>query len=234
MIPQEPYRVLDSLLRDIRAGGATGAATLHRQPRPEFDIANRVALGPLPTRGEALGTVLRNRTSTRNYSDEPIPLNTIAAVLAAAVRSDERNWPNEQTRVGAVELVLVAWRVDGLPAATYIYAPQSHEALAIGPAPCGSDAEELVIQREFARAAALVIVLGGLAEAVSRYGGHGHRQLLVRAGAAAHAATLAALSLGLGACVTGGLLPRAVENLAGIDGYRQSVLFAVALGGLTI
>ena len=61
--------------------------------------------------------------------------------------------------------------------------------------PDGRDAEELVMQREFADAPALLVITGNLAAALARHGSHGHRLLLTRAGAAGHAAWLAALRL---------------------------------------
>jgi nitroreductase len=54
--------------------------------------------------------------------------------------------------------------------------------------------------------------------------------LLARAGAAAHAAWLAALGMGLDGTVFAGLLPAAVRELAGTDGYTSAPLFAFSLG----
>jgi Nitroreductase family len=90
--------------------------------------------------------------------------------------------------------------------------------------------KDLAIQEEFMGAAALVIVLANLAGAVSAGRTHGYRQLLVRAGAAAHRAWLASLSLGLVGSVFAGLLPKALKNLAGTDGYSCAPLFAYAVG----
>jgi hypothetical protein len=96
--------------------------------------------------------------------------------------------------------------------------------------PTGVGAEDLVLQKEFAAAPVLCTVTGNLAAAQARHGGYGHRQLLVRAGAAAHAAWLAALRLDLVGTVFAGLLPQVLRDRAGADGYRRAPLFAFAAG----
>jgi SagB-type dehydrogenase family enzyme len=227
----QPHVILELLLRDIRDAGAPVAGIEPRYPSRRMRRApQRVALPQPPTVGIDLATVLRSRTSVRNYSDETVPLEAVAAILMAAARVDSRNWHAQQTEGIRLSLLLVAWRLDGLAAGTYIYADDSHELLLVGPALPQSEAQELVLQQEFARAAALLIILGDMAEAIEREGSHGYRQLLLRAGAAAHSADLAAMSVGLAGCFTAGLLVRAVEALAGIDGCHQSTLFALAVG----
>ncbi|WP_051471146.1 nitroreductase family protein [Patulibacter minatonensis] len=90
--------------------------------------------------------------------------------------------------------------------------------------------DDLVLQREFAGAAALVFVMGSLRAAEERHGAHGHRLGLVRAGAAAHAGWLHAIETQLTGTVFAGALPTALRGLAGVDGSERTQLFALAVG----
>jgi nitroreductase len=182
---------------------------------------------PAPAR-ESLEESLRRRTAIRAYTDQPVALAQLAAILTGAEYQDRRNWASERAAGVELRLVCASWRVSGLD--TGLYGFDSRALVRLADLPTGTDAEDIVLQREFASAPALVLVLGNLAAALRRHGSHGHRLLLNRAGAAAHAAWLAALSLGLDGTVFAGLLPGAVRELLGADGYTSAPLFAFSVG----
>jgi nitroreductase len=185
---------------------------------------------PAPLAGEASPVdVLRRRGAVRRYGGAPIPLAAVATALAAADRGDLSDWPSERDAGVELGLFVVAWNVAGLPPAVYRYAAEAHQLVGVAPAPQGP-ADRLVRQPEFTGAAAFVEVVGNLAAAVARHGSHGHRLLLVRAGAAAHRAWLAALSAGLAGCIFEGLLPQPFREVSGADGYTKARLVACAIG----
>jgi hypothetical protein len=111
----------------------------------------------------------------------------------------------------------------------WVYDGKAH-ALRIVESSRACDTDELLCQRELLSAPAILIMLGQLAASVAHRGTHGYRLLLLRAGAAAHSAWLAALSLGLSGCLFTGLIPSALRRHAGIDGYIHTPLLALAVG----
>jgi hypothetical protein len=178
----------------------------------------------------ALADVLPERTAVRDYAGTPVSGADLSALFAAADRMDARGWPAERAAGVDLELYCAAWRVTGVDTGLYRYLPEQSGLCRVADLPDGPAAEELVMQREFAEAPALVVITGNLAAAVARHGSHGHRLLLARAGAAGHAAWLAALRLGLAGTVFAGLLPSVLRERAGADGYHRAALFAFAAG----
>jgi hypothetical protein len=174
--------------------------------------------------------VLPERTSIRDYAGTELPGADVSAIFAAADLMDARGWPEERAAGVDLELYCAAWRVSGVDVGLYRYAPQQSGLIRVASLPEGPEAEDLVLQREFAHAAALLVITGNLAGALARHGSHGHRLLLSRAGAAGHAASLAALRLHLVGSVFAGLLPHVLRERAGADGYHRAALFAFAVG----
>lgn len=188
---------------------------------------------PLPEAtncGIPLWNVLQNRRAVRAYTRESISPKSLSAMLKAATEGDAADWPSAEY-AAKIELLVVAWRVEGLPQGIYRYLPASHSVAAIGPAPNQeAGGKDLVLQTEFADASAIVLVAGELGAALKQHGAWGHRNLLVRAGAAGYRLWIASLATGLSGTVFAGLLPRAAQRLAGLDGYRKAGLFAYAVG----
>lgn len=183
---------------------------------------------PEPAPGLPIEEVLRRRLSIRYYDPSPISQACLAAVLGAADQADSDLWPGEH-RASPLELLVAAWRVQGLETGLYRYrAP--HGLARAGSLPPADEARELVLQLEYSAAPALVLVVGDLRSMLRRHGSHGHRLLLVRGGAAAHSGWLAAIGAGLDGSVFAGFLPVALRELAGLDGYTRMQVFALAIG----
>ncbi|MEV6847896.1 nitroreductase family protein [Actinoplanes sp. NPDC051411] len=225
--------MLNQLLADTRLDAeaarrppAPVAAELRRPP-------HRGPLTALPAPSSprsGLHDVLPERTAVRDYAATPLSGADLSALFAAADRMDARGWPAERAAGVDLELYCAAWRVTGVDTGLYRYRPEQSELCRVANLPDGPEAEELVMQEEFAKAAALVVITGNLAAALARHGSHGHRLLLARAGAAGHAAWLAALRLDLAGTVFAGLLPSVLRARAGADGYHRAALFAFAAG----
>jgi hypothetical protein len=225
--------VLDQLMTDTRLD----AEAARRPPAPvATELRRPPHRGPLTTLPapssprSALHDVLPGRTAVRDYAATPLSGADLSALFAAADRMDARGWPAERAAGVDLELYCAAWRVTGVDTGLYRYRPEGSELCRVANLPDGPEAEELVMQEEFAKAAALVVITGNLAAALARHGSHGHRLLLSRAGAAGHAAWLAALRLDLAGTVFAGLLPSVLRERAGADGYHRAALFAFAAG----
>src|SRR5262249_53273295 len=121
------------------------------------------------------------------------------------------------------------WRVEGLRPGVYVFNHQTHALHGSGAVPTGSEAVELFVQDEFASAPAMGWISGNLAAACARHGAFGHRQLLLRAGAAAHRLGMAALGMDLSGTIVAGVVPGAARKL-GFNGYTEASLVAFVMG----
>lgn len=222
-----------ALLAALLADTVSPAEATRYPPRPgpvAGDVGPGVPL-PRPARAtQSLERSLRRRTSVREYDETPLDPARLAAVLAGADAQDALNWAEERAVGVELELLCAAWRVTSVDVGLYRFEAHTSTLVRLAALPTGDAVAELVLQPEFARTPAMVLVLGDLAAALRRHGSHGHRLLLNRAGGAAHAAWLAALGTGLDGAVFAGLLPGAIRGLSDIDGYHRAPLFAFSVG----
>jgi SagB-type dehydrogenase family enzyme len=214
------------------AGGA-------RPPMPA-----RPGIGvPLPERRPlaiALDDALERRASCRRFSGEPLPIDVVATLLAAAygtgpeVDVDGATFPSRPVpSAGAtypLELHLVARSVTGVEPGSYRYVPGEHALAPTGSA-AGFDAlADVFLAQPYLTDASAILVLAGILERTTvRYGDRGYRYVLFEAGHAAQNVALAAAALETGALSLGGFID---EALAGFVSLRPDAvpLYAVAVG----
>lgn len=202
------------------------------RPRPTSANDRRVALPRPLTESYALQRSLLARSAMRAYDETPISLAQLGTMLHVASEGDRQDWPQEEAAGVGLQLLVVAWRVADLEPAVWRYEPVAHELVYVGPAPGPKDANTLTLQLEFTAAPALVFISGSLAAACARYGSWGHRQLLLRGGAAGQRLWFGAIGVGLVGTVFAGFLPRTANRFANVDGYLQASLLTFAVGRL--
>lgn len=184
---------------------------------------------PLLSGGVSLQETLQARASERFYAATPVPLSSLSTLLYHASEGDRRDWSRMQET--DLQFCLVAWRVEGLTPAVYQYHAQRHALQKIHDAPVQpEEAEALVLQREFAYAPVLLFILGNLSAACAKNGARGHRELLLRAGAAGQRFWFAALGQKLVGTVFAGFLAQAGHKYLQADGYTRLNLLAFACG----
>ena len=182
-------------------------------------------------KGRSLQDAMRERTSIRFYDATPIRLDQLSTMLKLAADGDQQDWPQEESTGVDIRFVVVAWNVEDLPSAVYQYENITHTLLRTHAAPDqATEAKNLVMQIEFACAPMIILITGNLAAASARYGSWGHRQLLLRAGAAGQRLWLASLGINLVGTVFAGFLPHAAHKYIGIDGYKCASLLAYSTG----
>jgi SagB-type dehydrogenase family enzyme len=198
----------------------------------EADHANSGAVGlPGPGRGGGfVGDILRERTSIRRYTNEPISLEQLSTMLSFAHAADVKEWPDEHLKGQALSFFLIAQRVAGLNSGVFTYQPANQSLHFIRGPLDPYAAVQLYVQDEFASAPVAIWVVGNLAAACARHGAFGHRQLMLRAGAAGNRLWMAALGLGLSGSLVAGLIAGRARRELGLDGYRKSPLLAVTIG----
>jgi SagB-type dehydrogenase family enzyme len=190
---------------------------------------------PVPAQGgRLLGDVLGTRRSVRHYPPQAVSLEQVGTMLQCASEGDSGYYPDESAASLQLKFLVLALRVEGLQRAVYTYDSHCHGLNYRRPAPSAKDVSELFIQDEFADAPVVFWISGNLAAAVARYGSFGHRQLLLRAGMAAHRLWMSAMATGLSGCIVAGLVLGAAREILGLEGYKQASLLAVAAGSSSL
>ncbi|MEV6318452.1 hypothetical protein [Streptomyces sp. NPDC051776] len=196
----------------------------HTEPHT-MDAAPPVLPPALP--GDPVGA-LRSRTAVRQWARGPFDGERLLRALRYAVEQDGQLWAPAFPELPAPVAAVLAQRVRGVPAGYHHFDPSTG---ALVPQPYDPPPmRDLVLQLEFAEAPVVIVVLGDLAAAVDRRGVHGHRLLLARGAAFAHAVWLAGLSEGAAGTVFAGVLSSAGRTELGIDGFRRAQLLGLALG----
>jgi SagB-type dehydrogenase family enzyme len=248
--PAEVYHEASKLYRSSLARQVEGSLRL--QACPELQESARRAgkrhpnwpsvVLPPPARLEAsLAEVLGGRRTVRRFDGDSIPLQVLGTVLHAAYGVTLPGTAHDPQPLRTVpsggalyplELYAVAGRVDGLEEGLYHFDPPRSvlEVLSTGPSPAAALLEASIYPEIVEPAAATLLVTAMFWRSRFKYGLRGYRFALLEAGHVAQNALLAAVALGLGAAPLGGFYDRAVDEVLGVDGVNESVLYAICLG----
>jgi len=239
--PAELFHEASRLYPEVAPGRLAGLAELGRSRelretvarasrthdhRPGVDLP-RVALGRLPLR-EALA----RRRSEAAAAARPLPLGSLAALLAAAYRSAAGRRPVPSGgALYPLELYVLALSVDGLEPGAYHYHPFRHRLERLGGADRRTAGAALVDPSLADRAAALLVVTAMFWRSRFKYGLRGYRFALLEAGHLVQNAVLAAVALAVPALPLGGFYDRRLDALVGADGLDEATVYALLLGG---
>jgi len=193
----------------------------------------RLLVKPLPPPGQggrSVTEILTERTSVRHYASNRVSLDQIGSMLYCAHVGDLADWPQEHAEGQALSFLVLASRVQELSPGVYAYTPGQHALGLLRPALAVDKMVELFVQPEFSSAPVVMWIAGNLAAACARHGAFGHRQLLLRAGAASNRLWAAAMGMGLVGCIVAGVVPGAARQHLGLDGYQHASLIAFSAG----
>ena len=211
--------LLEQAVADSRARLGTAAAI----PPPPVTPGRRARWTP-----QIVAGVSHARRAVHQFDDLGYTADALLTVAGEARHADAELWAGEVGAGRAVELVALAWRVDGLtPGAYRVTSGLDLEPVVSDRLPTP---REFVIQHEFAAAPLMLLAGGDLAAALAAHGVHGHRLLAARAAAALHTAWLSTVALGGYGCLFGGVVDAAVRAGAGADGHRRSLVLGACLG----
>jgi len=198
--------------------------------------AERIVLpDPHDYRGLSFEEAVETRRSVRDYSAEPLSSEELSRLLHAAQGITERRWGfRAAPSAGAlypIELYAVVHNVVSLEPGVYHYAVQEHglELLRQG------DFRVAVMQaglgQGFLGQANVCFVLSVIFQRTRwRYRERTYRYVLLEAGHVGQNIYLAATSLGLGACAVGAFLDDDLNDLLGLDGREEAVVYLLAVG----
>ena len=155
----------------------------------------------------SLDSALWARRSTREFSDRTISLADASQLLWAAQgvnRPDGHRTAPSAGATYALELYLLAARVDGLEPGMYRYRPATHDLVTTGVTVRLADLPAVAARQEWITgAAALVAFAAAYERTAGRYGERAERYVPMEVGHAAQNLYLEAAALGLGTTFVG-------------------------------
>ena len=184
-----------------------------------------------------LWAVLRSRRSRREFAADPLSQETLFLLLWAAQGITEQGtWAlRAAPSAGAlypVETYVCASLVDGLAPGLYHWElPDERLALVAPRQDVAAAACRACLDQEMvAQAPASFIWSAVWGRAAQKYGDRALRYAYMDAGHLAENLHLAAVALGLGACMIGAFLDDEMNALVGVDGQQESVIYAACVG----
>jgi SagB-type dehydrogenase family enzyme len=236
--------------RDVRflpaaAGARVGAAAAEGAPMPQVVKRYRgVRTIDLPKPGAEgeFAKVLKSRRTWRRFSKHPIDAQQVGTLLG--LTSGIQQWVTAAGQTLAlktspsggarhsIETYIVIRDVEGLTPGVYHYAPDRHALERIrGRVSLARMREYLPNSGYFADASVMVFFTAVFARILWRYPySRAYRAALVEAGHLCQTFCLTATSLGLAPYCVMGLADSLIERDLGIDGIRESVLYAAGAG----
>ena len=188
---------------------------------------------------ESLSVVeaLKKRRSVRSFSSKPLSMDDLSFLLWAStgVQRSERGYEFRTTpSAGAlypIETYLIVNSVEDLAKALYHYDIEAH---ALEEMKAGDFAEEMAhaaLEQKMCINAQVVLVWTAVFERSKwKYAQRAYRYVYLEAGHMAQNLALAATGIGLGSCQIGAFFDDEINQIIGVDGTDESVLYLSVIG----
>jgi SagB-type dehydrogenase family enzyme len=206
-------------------------------PHVELPELERLAGG-----GPSFDDVVSARRTVRSFADADLDLPTLAKLLRqtagltgsaqapGGARFELRAAPSAGALYPA-EIYLGVRRVDGLDPGIYHHEVRSSSLAMLRPGDPTAALHEVCCWQRYAREAAVVLLISGVLERPRRkYGERGYRYMLLDTGHMVQNLCLSATALGLAVTTTGGFFDDPANDLLGLDGLEEAVLYVAFVG----
>ncbi|MFJ6994003.1 SagB/ThcOx family dehydrogenase [Streptomyces sp. NPDC003090] len=190
--------------------------------------------------GCSLGTAIRTRVSSREFSGASIELGDLSTLLHYSNGFRTRNVDGESVthrnapssgNLGSVEIFPVALRVSGLRPGIYHYDTAGHFLSVVQRGEFATWLREYVLyQREFSKAAVAFVLVGSVGRVTAKYGDRGYRLVLLDVGHVSENLQLTATAAGLRVCATAGFIDGELNQALGIDGLASASFLVLLVG----
>ena len=191
----------------------------------------------LPTNSLPLFDALKKRRSVRSFSPEPLSLDALSCLLWAStgVQRNEQGFEfRTAPSAGAlypIETYLIANKVEGLEKALYHYNIQAHALEEIRVGSFSEEIAQAVLGQEMCIDAPVVLIWTAVfARSKWKYAQRAYRYVYLDAGHIAQNLALSATSIGLGSCQIGAFFDDEFNQIIGLDGTDESVLYLSVVG----
>jgi SagB-type dehydrogenase family enzyme len=200
--------------------------------------ASSIALpAPVLEGGLPAASAMATRRSTRSYSTQPMSLDELSRFmfLTTGVSSDAFGNPRRTApSSGAlypIEVYPIVHNVDGIEPGVYHYAYREHAIELVRAEDMRSRVVEQGLGQEFlGQCGAVLFVTMILQRMRPKYQDRSYRYGLLEAGHVGENAYLAATDMGLGACGIGAFMDDAMNEMIGVDGVEEAVVYMLAVG----
>lgn len=209
---------------------------------PAYKNYPRAARVPLPEPRWAselsVKEAVEARRSRREYAACPISAGALSGLVHAAQGiTEERLSFRAAPSAGAlypIELYPVVHDVRGIPSGIYHYAVRTHELECLEQGDFRRDVTRAGLYQAFLGEAAVCFILSAVFQRTRwKYRERAYRYVLLEAGHVAQNIYVAATAMGLGACAVGAFYDRQLNELLGLDGDEEAVLYVVSVGELS-
>jgi SagB-type dehydrogenase family enzyme len=200
--------------------------------------AEVVAL-PEPRLGGGLPTAaaIATRRSVRSFSSRPMDLDELSRLLflTSGISADRfgnaRRTAPSSGALYPIEIYPVIHNVAGASPGVYHYAYREHALERVDAGDMRSRVVEQGLGQVFlGECAAVLFVTMILQRMRPKYQDRSYRYGLLEAGHIGENAYLAATSMGLGACGIGAFMDDAMNEMLGVDGVEEAVVYMLAVG----
>ncbi len=242
-LPYEAADVGELYHQWSKPGPLTGqvlGAVLNWGGQPEryksYADAERVALpDPHGYQGLSLEQAVETRRSVHDYSAESLSSEELSRLLHAAQGLTARRWGfRAAPSAGAlypIELYAVVHDVTGLEPGIYHYAVREHGLELLQTGNFRAAVMQAGLWQDFLAQANVCFVLSAIFQRARwKYHERTYRYVLLEAGHIGQNLYLAATSMGLGACAVGAFLDDDLNQLLGLDGKDEAVIYIVVVG----
>ncbi len=183
----------------------------------------------------SLEKVLYARRSIREFTTQPLELSQVSQLAWAAQGLTGPEAHRTAPSAGglyALELYIIAGKVNGLPAGVYRYDLLTHELVSLLTADMCLELSRAALDQTSITQAAAIFAISAVYERISsKYGDRGIRYAHMEAGHAAQNLLLQAVALGLGAVLVGAFNDGKVKRLLNLS-KQETPLYLIPVGKL--
>lgn len=196
-----------------------------------------VALDGRLDTGLATARAIVTRRSIRAYAPTPMTIDELSRLLfltsgiTAGLHGNARRAAPSSGALYPIELYPVVHRVDGIEPGVYHYAYREHALELVRAGDFRAPVVEQGIAQEFLGECGVVLFVTMILQRMRpKYQDRSYRYGLLEAGHVGENAYLAATSMGLGACGIGAFMDDAINEMLGVDGVEEAVVYMLAAG----
>jgi SagB-type dehydrogenase family enzyme len=188
--------------------------------------------GGLPT-----ASAIATRRSTRTYSERPMSLDELSRFLfltsgiSADTFGNARRTAPSSGALYPIEVYPIVHNVDGVDRGVYHYAYREHALELVRAEDMRGRVVEQGLGQEFLGTCGAVLFVTMIMQRMRpKYQDRSYRYGLLEAGHVGENAYLAATEMGLGACGIGAFMDDAMNEMLGVDGVEEAVIYMLAVG----
>ncbi len=184
---------------------------------------------------------MRKRRTIRQYADQPLELDHLERLLyfangiTGATPLDHGTLSlRASPSAGAlypIELYIAAFSVTGLHEGVYHYEVEGNTLELLRSGQFRQDIYQITHRQEMVLQSAVAILMTAMFRRTKvKYGERGYRYVLLDAGHLAQNLYLESTALGLGCATVGGFIDDKANDLLGVDGLDESVVYMAVVG----